>query len=37
MSEAIITLRPLTRADVATITPWFEDPARDEQWNEKCR
>jgi len=26
MSRAIITLRPLTRADLATITPWFEDP-----------
>jgi hypothetical protein len=25
MSRAIITLRPLTRADLAAITPWFED------------
>jgi RimJ/RimL family protein N-acetyltransferase len=26
MSRTIITLRPLTRTDLATITPWFEDP-----------
>jgi hypothetical protein len=26
MSEAIVTLRPLTHADLAAITPWFEDP-----------
>jgi RimJ/RimL family protein N-acetyltransferase len=26
MSRAIITLRPLTRADLGAITPWFEDP-----------
>jgi hypothetical protein len=26
MSRAIITLRPLTRADLAAITHWFEDP-----------
>jgi RimJ/RimL family protein N-acetyltransferase len=26
MSHAIITLRPVTRADLAAITPWFEDP-----------
>jgi len=25
MSRAIITLRPLTRTDLAAITPWFED------------
>jgi ribosomal protein S18 acetylase RimI-like enzyme len=25
MSQPIVTLRPLTRADLATITPWFED------------
>jgi RimJ/RimL family protein N-acetyltransferase len=25
MSQAIITLRPLTRTDLAAITPWFED------------
>jgi RimJ/RimL family protein N-acetyltransferase len=25
MNQAIITLRPLTRADLAAITPWFED------------
>jgi RimJ/RimL family protein N-acetyltransferase len=27
MSEPIVTLRPLTRGDLAAITPWFEDPA----------
>jgi RimJ/RimL family protein N-acetyltransferase len=27
MSRPIITLRPLTSADLAAITPWFEDPA----------
>ena len=26
MTQPIITLRPLTRADLAAITPWFEDP-----------
>lgn len=26
MSQPIITLRPLTRTDLAAITPWFEDP-----------
>ncbi len=26
MSQAIVSLRPLTRTDLAAITPWFEDP-----------
>lgn len=26
MSQPTIVLRPLTRTDLATITPWFEDP-----------
>lgn len=26
MSEPIVSLRPLTRTDLAAITPWFEDP-----------
>jgi RimJ/RimL family protein N-acetyltransferase len=26
MSDSRITLRPLTHADLPTITPWFEDP-----------
>lgn len=26
MSRAIVSLRPLTRTDLAAITPWFEDP-----------
>jgi RimJ/RimL family protein N-acetyltransferase len=25
-SPAAVTLRPLTRADLATVTPWFRDP-----------
>jgi ribosomal protein S18 acetylase RimI-like enzyme len=25
MSEPSVTLRPLTRSDLATVTPWFED------------
>jgi hypothetical protein len=25
MSQPIVTLRPLTRTDLAAITPWFED------------
>jgi hypothetical protein len=27
MSQPIVNLRPLTRTDLAAITPWFEDPA----------
>ena len=26
MSQPIVSLRPLTRTDLAAITPWFEDP-----------
>jgi RimJ/RimL family protein N-acetyltransferase len=26
MSQAVVSLRPLTRVDLAAITPWFEDP-----------
>jgi hypothetical protein len=26
MSGLVVVLRPLTRADLAAITPWFEDP-----------
>ena len=26
MSQPLVTLRPLTRSDLAAITPWFEDP-----------